>query len=178
MIWILLAIAVSGMAYLAYSIVVYQFARVPVMFTKPDRLVRLFEYIDAHVPLDANTTLVDLGCADGRLLFAAEKHGIARLYGYELSPIHAWNGKLRAWLTGSRVHIERANFFNQDISTADIIYVFLNGNVLRQLQEKIQREAKAGALIISLGQEIPDMQYSDTIELDVKHHIYMYCYRK
>lgn len=133
-------------AYLCYLIAIYVRTRVPHVATPRKRLTIILS--EMHVTPD--TVIYDMGCGTGNVLFAAEKFHPKKLIGFELSALHAWYGQCKAWLRHSQVQIYRQNFYQVNISEADIIYVFLVQSAVEKLWPKIKREAKPGAKVIVL----------------------------
>ena len=107
-----------------------------------------------EINLPPNSLIYDLGCGDGRVLFAAERQGF-RAIGYELSfypYLKAWWNKLAS---GSRLTLKRKNFFKENLSPADAVFVFLVGKVMARVGDKLMSELKPGALVISYGFSLP-----------------------
>lgn len=136
--------------YLSYSVIVYFFIRVAYIATPKKYFPEIFK----HLEINSQTVIYDLGAGLGNFLFAAEKRGAGRLIGVEISPLHCWFGRLKAWLKKSKVKFIRQNFFATDISQADIIYLFLTKSVLEKLWPKIKTETRPGTKIITLSDEI------------------------
>ena len=147
---ILLTAIIFALAYLIYNLAILARTRVPFVATPR----KLLKKIAAALPIDANTVLYDLGCGRGALLFATEKYGPKKLIGYELSPLHVWYAKLKTLLTGSKIKINRVNFFSADISNATLIYLFLVPSIVQKAWAKIQREAPPGTLVATLADAI------------------------
>jgi SAM-dependent methyltransferase len=95
-------------------------------------------------------TVLDLGSGDGRILIEAARRG-ARAVGFELDPLRAARSRWRIRRAGldARASVARADFFEADISEADVVFCYLQqwSNVV--LQEKLLRELRPDAQIVS-----------------------------
>jgi SAM-dependent methyltransferase len=112
----------------------------------------------------------DLGCGDGRFLRAAAKAGYQAV-GYELNPFMF----LVSWIStrryGQRIKVRWGNFWKADISTADAVFVFLLDKYMRQLDDKLQKEAKKGLKLASHTFKIPGKK-----PVAEKYGVYLYKY--
>lgn len=89
----------------------------------------------------------DLGCGDGKLVFAAAKAG-AHATGFEISLLPYLIAKIKSFSV-EKSSIEFRDFWNQDLSDADIVYLFLTPKVNPKAKEKLERELKKGARIVA-----------------------------
>lgn len=137
-------------AYLLYIIAVYFRTRVPYVVTPK----KYFPIIFQNIKITPETVVFDLGCGKGDFLFACEKFKPKKLVGYELSPLHALYAKVKARLKRSRVEIFCKDFYTADISQADIIYLFLVPKIVNSVWQKIKKQAKMGALVLTLADAI------------------------
>jgi hypothetical protein len=93
----------------------------------------------------------DLGCGDGRLVVtAARKYG-ARAVGIEIDPLrYIWCQFLITVLfLRKRVTILYGNFFNHDLSDANVITCYLLPGTNRKLEDKLVKELDSVTRIIS-----------------------------
>ena len=97
----------------------------------------------------------DLGCGDGEVLIAAGKLG-AMGVGIEIEPSRVMIAKLRVLKNGlkDKIQIKRKNFFEEDLSKASIIIVYLVPKTLEKLLPKFKRELKKGTRIVSFKYDI------------------------
>jgi precorrin-6B methylase 2 len=95
--------------------------------------------------------LYDLGSGDGRVLIEVAKEYGVRAIGIEINPILVLISKRKVKKAGleKTVKIHWGNFFNQNLSDANIIVVYLSKSANRKLEEKFLRELKPGARIVS-----------------------------
>ncbi|HLA00253.1 MAG TPA: class I SAM-dependent methyltransferase [Thermodesulfovibrionales bacterium] len=97
----------------------------------------------------------DLGCGDGRFLIAAVKKYNVKAAGFEINPWAYVLSKLKVKLLTTKVSIHFKDFWKADLSSADFIFCYLFPDVMERLKEKLSRELKAGAKVISCNFEIP-----------------------
>jgi hypothetical protein len=53
------------------------------------------------------------------------------------------------------LNFERKNIFETDLSDADIVYLYLPQNLMTDLEAKLQRELKSGAVAMTLNVSLP-----------------------
>jgi len=113
----------------------------------------------------------DLGCGDGEVLIAAAKKG-AKGVGIEIDPLRFWIAKFRAKRNGvsSDLKFIRGSFFDQNISEANIIVVYLIPKTLNKLLPKFKKELKKETKIISFRYE---MNMKPT-KVDRKNSLFLY----
>lgn len=95
-------------------------------------------------------TALDLGSGNGVLLRAAAARG-ARGIGIEINPFLCSYSRLlnhRAGLAHS-IRIQREDLRTYDVGEADVIFMYLWPSTIDALKQKLVREAKLGARIIS-----------------------------
>ncbi len=124
--------------------------KVPWVKTPLENIVKVFSEIN----LPENSLMYDLGCGDGRSMFFAEKQGY-RGKGYELSLYPFLKCLIKKIFTGSKIEIKRKNFFDENLKDADLVFVFLVDAVMEKLGNKLNKDLKSGAIIVSYGFEIP-----------------------
>ncbi len=139
--------------------------------------VRIRAFLDA-VPMSPGQLLVDIGCGNGRVLkSASERYGVQAV-GYELNLMAYFNAWLRC-LGKNGVRVVRGNFWNADLSSADVIFCYLFPDVMDRLGQKIRLEAKLGAMVISCNFPIPGMVPQRVLRpAGALHHDPIYIYRK
>lgn len=118
----------------------------------------------------------DLGCGDARILIAAVKDFKARgAVGYEIAE-DVYTTALRAIEKVNlqdRIKVVHGNLFNADISKATVITLYLTGWANERLKEKLEKEARSGARIVSHDFEVPEWRPSVREEFGT-HTIYLY----
>ncbi len=94
--------------------------------------------------------LVDIGSGDGRIIIAFAKMGL-ETHGYEINPLLVMQSRRaikKAGLEG-KTFVHGESFWHADLSKFDIVTVYGIGKIMEPLGEKLKRELKPGAKIIS-----------------------------
>lgn len=141
----------------------------------PSAHVRIKAVFDA-VPLEKDDVFYDLGCGDGRALAAAFKRFGVEAIGYEINPmafLQAW-AKTRM-LRGVKVRLR--NFMKEDLSRADMVFVYLFPDALHSIKEKLEKELKPGAVVVSCNFPVPGWKPKITLKPESERHadpVYIY----
>lgn len=108
-------------------------------------------------------TVYDLGSGDGTALIVAAQEFGARGIGVEIDPLRAFLSKMKIKRAGlsKQINIHRKNFFQHDISSATVVFVYLVPKALQRLLPKLQKELKPGTRIVSFRYEL---------SLPIKHY--------
>ena len=121
----------------------------------------------------------DLGSGDGRLLFLAAKEG-ARAIGLEINPLlvlWTWIKKMLSkrpktgFNPADRVTVRWKNFWNANLSDADVVFVYLLPWRMEKLAAKLKRELKPGSVIVSNSFIFPNWQI---LRQNKARHIYVF----
>ncbi len=100
--------------------------------------------------------LIDLGAGDGRIVVAAAREFGANALGVELHPQRFATIRNSAALLKPNLRAIRQNFFTTDLSSADIVTMYLLPSVNEALRRKLERELHSGARVVSHDFSIPD----------------------
>ncbi len=114
---------------------------------------RIAAFLDA-VELQPGQLLVDLGCGDGRVLRSACRRFAIRAEGYELNPLAYLKARLYC-LGHPRIRIHLKNFWDTDLSAADVVFCYLFPDVMSQVALKLTQDLKPGATVISCNFPVP-----------------------
>lgn len=121
----------------------------------------------------------DLGCGWGHLALAlARRYPNARVVGHELSPL-PWLVALSAkhLLRVSNLDIRYGDFRRADLSGANLVTCYLFVGVMRGVEEKLGRELRPGAVILSNAFALPTWP-PDRVEIvDAAMRPWIYRYR-
>lgn len=117
-------------------------------------------------------TVIDVGSGDGRVLFAAAREG-ANAIGLEINPYLVWYTRFRAILGPyrGRVTVLWKNLWKADLSSADVVFVYLIPWRMEDLAEKLEDELKPGALVVSNSFIFPGWKI---VREDRDHHVYVF----
>lgn len=120
-----------------------------------------------------NDIVYELGCGEGTFLVTAVKEfGAKRGVGIEIDPMRAFISTLMIHIirVNNKITIKRKNFFDEDLSKATVVYVYLVPKALKRLLPKFKKELKKGTSIVSFRYEI-DLPL---IKEDKKHKLRLY----
>lgn len=98
----------------------------------------------------------ELGSGEGTFLRVAAKEFGARGVGIEIDPLRYFISTLMIHIirASDRITIKRKNFFDEDLSPATVVFVYLVPKALQRLKPKLISELKPGTRIISYKYEI------------------------
>ena len=101
--------------------------------------------------VDSGDIVYDLGSGDGRIVIDAVKKYNAKAVGMEADPLRVFWSRLIIILSGigNKAKIVWGNFFNQNISEATVVTLFLSDTANQKLKSKFQKELKPGTRIVS-----------------------------
>jgi len=93
---------------------------------------------------------LDLGSGDGRIVIAMAKKG-AIATGFEINPFYVLLSKIKIYKAGvsKNASIYWKNFWREDISKFDIVTIYGVTYIMKKLEEKLKKEMKKGAKVIS-----------------------------
>jgi len=98
----------------------------------------------------------DLGAGDGRTVIMAAKEFGARAIGVELREDLAKRALSSVYEEGlqDRVTIVNGDMFNVDLSSADVVFLYLTTSANEKIKPKLEAELKSGARVVSHDYEI------------------------
>ncbi len=121
--------------------------------------------------------VLDLGCGDGRFVVAAAREFKARATGIEIDPFRVLWAKawlLLAGLSQRGARIIWGNMYTADLSNADVVILFLSAKANFRLQERLRRELKEGARIVSYYHPIWGWKPEEIGETKKGYPLYLY----
>lgn len=124
-------------------------------------------------------TLFDLGCGDGRIVATAAKEFGAKAVGVELSPALAKRAREAVESLGlqQQVRIIEGDMMGVDVSSADVVALYLLTEANEQLRPKLERELRPGARVVSLEFRIKGWKPARVEKVEAHRHpytIYLY----
>lgn len=145
------------------------FYKLPWVPTEKGRARRALEM----AKLQPDEVFYDLGAGDGRiLLMAAEEFG-ARAIGIEASPLQfalTWG---RCFFSGSKsqVRVRRENFYQSDLSDADVVFAYLTPAHALRFQDVLATRLKPGVRVVAIAFDFPAWKPS---AYDDRYLLFMY----
>ncbi len=135
--------------------------------------------------LKAGEVLFDMGAGDGRTLVMAAKDFGARGVGIELREDLAKKALSSIDQNGltDRVTIVNGNMFNVNLTSADVVFLYLTTSANEKIRPKLESDLKKGVRVISHDYEIigwqPEMveNFCENPKLGYPTHM-LYLYKK
>lgn len=115
-----------------------------------------------------NGNFYDLGsCRGGFAVGIAKALPEMKILGIDNSWFRTVLAKSRSVFL-KNICFKKENIFTADVSSADIIYIYLPQELMPDLQSKLRKELKSGALVISASVSFPSWQPAEVYDLDDK----------
>ena len=141
--------------------------------TKRGDLARFIDLVD----IKPGQKVYDLGCGDGRLVYAAARCG-AMAIGYEISLLPYVLAKVRFLFIANAIkklaEIKFQDFWSVNLSDADIVYVFLTPGVNPKMKLKLEKELHKGAKVIAYAWPLEGWEPKRVDKIDGRLNLYLY----
>ncbi|MBU2566544.1 class I SAM-dependent methyltransferase, partial [Patescibacteria group bacterium] len=124
--------------------------------------------------LTEDSVMYDLGCGDGRVLFYCEERSLkVKCIGIDkaLAARVVFVFKKIFFHKKSNVVFCHKNMFKHDLSDATHIFVYLFPGLMNSLFDKLKKELKPGAIVISCDFEFKDKKPSRIVNLNRSKHL-------
>ena len=122
-------------------------------------------------------TLFDLGAGDGRIIIEGVRRFGARAVGVEIDPERIIRIRERLNATKTQAELIEANLFSVDLSSADVIAIYLSDSANAKLAPKLKAELKVGARVVSLDYMLPGWVPEREVEVNtsgITRKLYLY----
>ena len=122
-------------------------------------------------------TLFDLGAGDGRIIIEAVRRFGAKAVGVEIDPERISRIRERLNATKTQAELIEANLFHVNLSSADVIAIYLSDSANAKLAPKLKDELKAGARVVSLDYKLPGWAADRELEVNtsgITRRLYLY----
>ncbi len=111
--------------------------------------------ISQHKPGAKN--FFDLGCARGTVILEIKKNlPQFDVYGIDNNSVRIFFAKIKAKFLKRKINFQKQDIFQTDLKDADIIYTYLWYDRMPPLEEKLQKELKSGAVVITNTSNFPN----------------------
>jgi 16S rRNA A1518/A1519 N6-dimethyltransferase RsmA/KsgA/DIM1 with predicted DNA glycosylase/AP lyase activity len=122
-------------------------------------------------------TLFDLGAGDGRIMIEAVRRFGAKAVGVEIDPERISRTRERLAATVTQAELIERDLFQVDLSSADVIAIYLSDSANAKLAPKLKDELKAGARVVSLDYKLPGWAADRELEVNtsgITRRLYLY----
>jgi cyclopropane fatty-acyl-phospholipid synthase-like methyltransferase len=122
-------------------------------------------------------TLFDLGAGDGRIIIEAARTFGAHAFGVEIAPESIRRIRERLAATGTKADLIESDIFEVDLTSADVITIYLSESANARLVQKLNKELKPGTRVVSLDYRLPGWIPKRTLEVSasgIGRTIYLY----
>lgn len=119
-----------------------------------------------------NDVVYDLGSGDGKIVLSSAKIG-AKAIGVEIDPLRVFISRIKIKLTGldKLAKIIQKNLFEINVKDADIVTLFLLPQTMKKLENKLRKELRKGAHVVSYKFTFKKWKPS---KIDNENKIYLY----
>lgn len=121
--------------------------------------------------------LFDLGAGDGRIMIEAVRRFEAKAVGVEIDPERISRTRERLAVTMTEAELIEGDLFQVDLSSANVIAIYLSDSANAKLAPKLKNELKAGARIVSLDYTLPGWVPDREVEVNtsgITRRLYLY----
>ena len=118
--------------------------------------VQVIQYMLKMADLRAGEVLFDLGAGDGRTVVMAAKSFGARAVGVELREDLAKKAlsSIHDSGLGDRVTIVNGDMFSVNLTSADVVFLYLTTSANEKIRPKLEQDLKKGTRVVSHDYEI------------------------
>ena len=139
---------------------------------------KVLQKMIALAQIKSGERVFDLGCGDGRVVFAAEKKG-AICTGIEISPPVWLIARVRRFFAGKKSEIRLGNIFKQkDLSQANVIFLFMLPAVMERFHRLIFPKLKPGTRIVSHAFSMKGLRPTKTLSRKETGHAPIFLFVK
>ncbi len=152
-------------------------ARTPDVHFVPTDTTKVREMLTA-AKVSANDLVYDLGCGDGRFVITAVKKYGARGVCVDIDPVRIKESKSNADTAGVRNRIEfiEGDLFEQDLSKASVITLYLLPSLNLRLRPKLFKELRPGTRVVSNAFDMGDWKADRTMNVKASSGMTSYAY--
>lgn len=127
------------------------------------------------VNVSSSDVVYDLGCGDGRLLFAALEKGAGRAVGVELDPeqLVLAREEAKKRRVEDRIKFIQADLLNMNLKEATVVFAFLCSAAALALKDKFEKELKPGTKVVMEMFPVPGWKPRRIIEQGAEFFLYI-----
>jgi len=138
-------------------------------------LTRIFDLAE----LKQGQIFYDLGCGNGKVVVYANKNFKVKAIGLEIAiPLYLICKIRQIFNWNKHLEFKYKNLFSEDLTKADVVFIFGTPKTINlKLKDKLEKELKKGAKVISYVFDINDWQPSK-ISKEKNDQIPIYLYQR
>ncbi len=139
-------------------------ARTPDVHFVPTDTAKVREMLQA-AQVNAEDLVYDLGCGDGRIVISAVKKYGARGVCVDIDPVRIKESRSNADTAGvgSRIEFVQGDLFEQDLSRATVVTLYLLPSLNERLRPKLFKELRPGTRVVSNAFDMGDWKADRTL---------------
>lgn len=139
--------------------------------TPPSHINGFFQLVSVS-PSDV---VYDLGCGDGRLLFAALEKGAGRAVGVELDPepLKTARQVAKKRVIEDKITFHEADIMSVNLSDATVVFTYLCSAAALALKDKFEKELKPGTKVVMEMFPVPGWKPERVIERGTDFYLYV-----
>jgi len=128
------------------------------------------------VQLRKRDVLFDLGCGDGRIVIMAAKDYFANAFGVEIRDdlVVTARERVKSLNLEKQAQIIHANFFDIDLSKANVVTLYLTTSGNERLKPKLEKELRPHSRVVSHDFSVTGWKPTEISEEPHGHTIYLY----
>ena len=152
-------------------------ARQPDVHFVPTDTTKVREMLTA-AQVDAKDLVYDLGCGDGRFVITAVKKYGARGVCVDIDPVRIKESKSNADTAGvmKKITFVEGDLFEQDLSKATVITLYLLPSLNERLRPKLFKELKPGTRVVSNAFDMGEWKADRTLNVKTFSGMQSYAY--
>ena len=132
-----------------------------------------------YAKLKPGETIFDLGCGDGRIVFMAAQEFGAKGAGVDLNKrlIREARKKMKELNLEERLSFIHGNLFDIDVSSADVVTMYLTTGANEKVRPKLEDELRYGTRVVTHDFSIPGWKAEGNLKFREgyrSHTIYLY----
>jgi hypothetical protein len=141
------------------------FGFAPFLPSHPENMEKIF----GQMEIRDDYAVYSMGYGRSGFLWVLEKkYPGVKLVGINDSPWRCFLARAQIFLRRSRIKVRRSSYYRADIKEANIIYCYLDVQILREIYKKLRVEPRANAVIISSGFVIPYLEPIKILKIEGK----------
>jgi len=126
-------------------------------------------------------TIYDVGCGYGECSRALQKRlPNVCIYAIDNSTLRIFYAKIFSFLQRRKVFFQSGDLFQMPLADADVVYCYLPWSLMPRLEEKLLKELKPGACVITNTTRFPQWTHEQTHQTHAGNEYFemLYVYRK